>query len=184
MGTVSTITTGATLGAQAATSLNAVINALNTIGQYSSLATLAITTTPQAIPFLSNDIQEGSITHSTSTNNTRFIASALGVFNFFLQPQVSHLTTGTGDCTFWLRKNGTTAIANSAVRYRVNGALSTDVLPLVVPVDLLVNDYIEIMCVASANSEYQTTFTAASGSGATEIPGTPSCILTVTQILT
>ncbi len=101
---------------------------------------------------------------------------------FTIQPQVTHLTSGTGDCTFWLRLNGTTPIANSAARFRENGALGSAVLTIIAPVQMAVNDYLEIMGVGSVASEYEITFTAGSGSGATAIPATPSIITTITAL--
>ena len=182
MGTVATWTTGTTTGAVMATAHNALANAANTIGQYSQLASVALTTTPTAVPFTSNDIQAGGISHSTTTNTTRFTATVAGIYTFVVQPQTSHLTTGTGDCTVWLRLNGTTAVSNSAAKFRQNGALGTSVLTLVAPITMAVNDYIEVMAVASANSEYELTYTAGSGSGATAIPNTPSILATVTAL--
>lgn len=54
---VNTWTTGTTTGAQMATEFNKVASALNTCGQYSHNATVALTTTPTAIPFAVNDTQ-------------------------------------------------------------------------------------------------------------------------------
>lgn len=182
MGTVATWTAGTTTGATMATAHNALANAANTVGQYSQLATVALTTTPTAVPFTSNDAQAGGISHSTTTNTTRFVAGAAGVYNFVVQPQVSHLTTGTGDSTFWLRLNGTTPVANSAAKYRENGALGSAVMLIVAPITMAAADYIEVMAVASVVSEYELTYTAGSGTGATAIPNTPSIICTVTAL--
>lgn len=184
MGTVAAWVLGTTTNAQATTAANALINAANTVGQYSNGASVALSTTPTAIAHNTNDTQAaaGGITHSTTTNTTRFTAIAAGIYEFAVQPQATHLTTGTGDCTFWLRLNGTTPVTNSAARYRENGNLGTTVLTIIAPVQMAVNDYIEIMGVASAASEYEISFTAGSGSGATAIPATPSIITTVTAL--
>jgi hypothetical protein len=184
MGTVATWTAGTTTGAVMASEFNKIANAANTVGQYSNGATVALTTTPTAIAHNTNDTQAaaGGLTHSTSSNTTRFIATAAGIYKFAVQPQATHLTTGTGDCTFWLRLNGTTPVTNSAARYRENGNLGTSVLTIIAPVQMAVNDYIEIMAVASAASEYEISFTAGSGAGATAIPATPSIITTVTAL--
>lgn len=184
MGTVATWVLGTTTNAQSVTAFNKVAAAQNTVGQYSHAASGALTTTPTAITHNTNDTQAGGISHSTSTNPTRFTATVAGIYLFTIQPQATHLTTGTGDCTFWLRLNGTTPVTSSAARYRQNGALGSAVLTIVVAVQLAVNDYIEIMAVASASTEYEITFTAASGSGATAIPATPSIITTVTALPT
>ena len=179
---VNTWTAGTTTGTQMATEFNKVADALNTCGQYSHNATVALTTTPTAIPFAVNDTQFGSVSHSTTTNNTRFTVTKDGDYIVIIQPQISHLTTGTGTCTFWLRKNGTTPIQNSGAIYQ-NGALAgTDVLVIEAVIPLATNDYIEVMAVASANSEHSITFTAGSGTGATAIPNIPSIIATITQL--
>ena len=182
MGTVATWTTGTTTGATMATAHNALANAANTVGQYSQGASVALTTTPSAIAHNTNDTQAGGISHSTVTNTTRFTATVAGIYEFAVQPQATHLTTGTGDCTFWLRLNGTTPVTNSAVRFRENGALGTTVLTIIAPIQMAVNDYIEVMGVASVVSEYEISFTAGSGAGATAIPATPSIITTVTAL--
>jgi hypothetical protein len=182
MGTVATWTVGTTTGTTMAAEFNKITNAANTVGQYSQGATVALTTTPSAIAHNTNDTQAGGISHSTVTNTTRFTATAAGIYLFTIQPQVSHLTTGVLDCTFWLRLNGTTPVVNSAARYRENGALGSAVLTIIVAVQLAVSDYIEVMGVAAAASEYEISFTAASGAGATAIPATPSIITTVTAL--
>lgn len=179
---VNTWIAGTTTGTTMATEFNKVANALNTIGQYSHNATVALTTTPQAIAVSTNDLQTGAISHSTSTNTSRFVASADGDFIFIIQPQISHLTTGTGSCTFWLRKNGTTPVSNSGAIFQKGAVVGSDVLVITSVIPLVANDYIEVMAVASANSEHQITFTGTSGSGATAIPNIPSMIVTVTQL--
>lgn len=179
---VNTWTSGTTTGTQIATEFNKVANALNTIGQYSHASTVALTTTPTAIPVSTNDLQAGSITHSTIINTTRFTASADGNFVFIVQPQISHLTTGTGNTTFWLRKNGTTPVSNSGAIFQMGAVVGSDVLVITSVIPLVANDYIEVMAVASANSEHQITFTGTSGSGATAVPNIPSMIVTVTEL--
>ena len=182
MGTVATWTAGTTTGTTMASEFNKITNAANTVGQYSNGATVALTTTPTAIAHSTNDTQAGGITHSTSSNTTRFTATVAGIYLFTIQPQVTHLTTGVLDCTFWLRLNGTTPVTNSAARYRENGALGSAVLTIIVAVQMAVSDYIEVMAVAAATSEYEISFTAGSGAGATAIPATPSIITTVTAL--
>jgi hypothetical protein len=179
---VETFTAGTTTGTQIATEFNKVANALNTIGQYSHGVTVALTTTPAAISVNTNDIQAGSITHSTTTNTSRFTATADGDFVFIIQPQISHITTGTGTCTFWLRKNGNLPVSNSGAIFQMGAVVGSDVLVITSVIPLVANDYIEVMGVASANSEHQITFTAASGTGATAVPNIPSMIVTVTQL--
>jgi hypothetical protein len=141
---------------------------------------VALTTTPTAIPFNTNDFDGGgSIDHDTVTNNSRFVVNQSGTFEFTFQPQVVSLNNNTGNASFWLRKNGTTPIANTTVTYKVNHTGTTNSVVMSVIVPLLANDYIELMGQASVNSEYVLDYTAGSGSGATAKPATPSCILSV-----
>ena len=179
---VNTWTAGTTTGATMATEFNKVADALNTCGQYSHNATVALTTTATAIPFAVNDTQAGSISHSISTNTTRFTVAKDGDYVFIVQPQISHLTTGTGTATFWLRKNGTTPISNSGAVYQMGAIVGTDVLVITAVIPLVANDYVEVMGLASANSEHSITYTVGSGSGATAIPNIPSIITTITQL--
>jgi hypothetical protein len=182
MSAVATWTAGTTTGATMATEFNKVAKSLNTTLGLSRTTVQALTTTATAIGFDTQDkaAPTGSlISHSTSTNNTRITASEACTLILNIQPQVTHLTTGTGDCTFWVRKNGTTPIGNSAAKFRENGALGTAVQLIIAYVDVAAGDYIEVMGIASANSEYELTASSASGSGATMVPITPSIILTV-----
>lgn len=175
-------TAGTTTGATMATEFNKVAKASNTTLGLSKSASAVLITTPVAVTFDTQDkpAPTGSlISHSTSTNASRITASAACTLILNIQPQIDHLTTGTGDCTFWIRKNGTTAVPNSAARFRENGALGSSVMVIIAYVDMAANDYVEVMCVASASSEYQLTATAASGTGANQIPLTPSMILAV-----
>lgn len=180
MGTQALITTGTTTGAQAATSLNALINAQNSIAQYSlnTSATLS-TTSPFAIPFDTNDTQAGLFTHSSTTNTSRLTVSAAGNYRFTAQVQLSHLTTGTGQAIGWYRLNGTTVVVNSAARWSSNGATGdTGVLIVDCIISMLATDYVEFMVATTVANEWQVASTAASGSGATAIPNTPAVILT------
>lgn len=70
-------------------------------------------------------------------------------------------------------------IANTAVTYKVNhiGTSNSVVVSVIVP--LLANEYIELMALASVNSEYVLDYTVGSGSGATARPATPACIVSV-----
>lgn len=176
-------TAGTTTGAVMATEFNKGAQSDNTTLGLSRSSTLALTSTPVAVGF---DVQDkpaptGSlVSHSVSTNNTRITASAACTLILNIQPQITHLTTGTGDMIFWIRKNGTTAVANSAARMRENGTLCSIVTPIIAYVDMAATEYVEIMCATTATSgEYELTATPLSGTGATQIPLTPSCILTV-----
>jgi len=46
-------------------------------------------------------------------------------------------------------------------------------------VPLLANEYIELMALASVNSEYVLDYNVGSGAGATARPATPACIVSV-----
>jgi len=179
MGTVATWTAGTTTGATMASEFNKLVNAANSIGNYSYAASSGIPNTATAVSFDTNDFQEGVLTHNATTNNTRFTVSAAGDFMFTAQLQILHNTTGTGSVTAWLRKNGTTPIENSSVIIRMNGVVNTDVLVLQCLVPMLATDYVELMVQASAASEWNLQTTASSGTGATRIPVAPGVIMTI-----
>lgn len=180
MGTVATITSGTTGMAAAATELNKIITAQNSVAQYSSTTSTNLsTTTPVAVAFDSNDFQQGAFTHSTSTNNNRLTVSADGVYRFTAQIQCSHLTTGTAPFIAYYRKNGTTEIANSAARFSFNGVTSdTGVLVVDVVVSMAATDYMQLMVVSTVANEWQITGTSSSGTSPNIIPVTPAVILT------
>jgi hypothetical protein len=141
---------------------------------------VAITTTATAVPFNTNDFDSGgSIDHDTVTNNSRFVVTQAGTYEFTFQPQVASLSNNTGNAFFWLRKNGTTPIANTTVTYKVNHFGTTNSVVVSVIVPLLANEYIELMAQASSNSEYVLDYTVGSGAGATARPATPACIVSV-----
>lgn len=141
----------------------------------SLLVTTAITITATAIPFGVNDLVEGTVTHSTVTNTSRFTITEAGTYAFTFQPQITSLSGTTDSCTFWLSKNGTTAINNSAFRFLnpLNGHSFTQSISIIETLNT--NDYIELMCVASANSKYELTFTSASS----PVPNIPACSMVV-----
>lgn len=178
MGTVATITSGTTAMSTAATELNKIVNAQNSVGQYSSTTSSNVNTAPAAVSFDSNDTQAGLFTHSISTNPTRFTVSASGIYRFTAQLQVNHLTTGTAQCVAYFRKNGTTEIANSAARWSSNGVADTGVLVVDVIVSMIATDYLELMAVTTVASEWQLTGTVSSGTSPNIIPVTPAVILT------
>lgn len=141
---------------------------------------VSITTTPTAIPFNTNDFDSGgSIDHDTVTNNSRFVVNQSGTYEFIFQPQVTSIGNNTSNVFFWMRKNGTTPIANSCVTFEVNHVGSTNVVVGAIITGLVANDYIELMAQASVNGEYVLDYMAGSGSGATARPATPSCIVSV-----
>ena len=139
-----------------------------------------ITTTPTAMPFNTNDFDSaGSIDHDTVTDNSRFVVTQSGTYEFIFQPQVASIHNNTGNVYFWMRKNGTTPIPNSCVTYEVNRSGSTSVLVGAIITGLVANDYIEFMAQASVNSEYVLDYIVGSGSGATARPSTPSIIVSI-----
>lgn len=141
----------------------------------SLLVTTAITTTATAVPFGVNDLVEGTVTHSTVSNTSRFTVTEAGTYEISGQFQITSLSNTADNCTFWLRKNGSTAIANSAFKMQVNATGHSLFQISSVIENLSANDYIEIMCIASANSKYELTFTTASS----PVPNIPACIATV-----
>lgn len=146
----------------------------------SHLADFSITTAVQAVPFNTNDIDSGtSISHSTTVNNSRFTINDAGTYEFIFQPQVASLGNNTSNVYFWMRKNGTTAIANSGISYKVNHTGSSSVIVGAIITSLVANDYIEIMAQAGVNGEYLLDYIAGSGSGSTERPSVPSCIVSI-----
>lgn len=178
---VNTWTAGTTTGAVMATEFNKVANALNSIGNYSCASSQGISgtaTAPTPIPFDSNDYQTGILTHSGTTNNTRFTVSSACDVVFTAQLQVKHLTTGTGTLTAWFRKNGTTAINNSAAIITMNGVANTDVLTLQCIIPMLATDYVELLALASAASEWNVQTTGTTGTSPNIVPVTPGVIMT------
>ena len=143
-------------------------------------ADVSITTTATAVPFNTNDFDSGgSIDHDTVTNNTRFTVNQSGTYEFIFQPQVASLSNNTGNVYFWVRRNGTTPIANSAVTYKVNHTATTNIVTVGIVLPLLANEYVELIAQASVNGEYVLDYIAGSGSGATARPATPSAIVSV-----
>ncbi|MEA1848938.1 hypothetical protein U9K52_08450 [Chryseobacterium sp. MHB01] len=141
--------------------------------------TRLVTNTATAIPFnVDDNAAFGTVLHSTTVNNTRFTVTRNGKYVVFAQPQIERISNATAACIFWLRKNGTTAIANSAIRYQPGSNLNI-AIPLFVTLDLMANDYIEIMCQTQDTNTYQLTNTAGSGSGSTQIPNTPAIIIDI-----
>jgi hypothetical protein len=181
MGTVATITSGTTAMSTAATELNKIVNAQNSVGQYSSNTSTTLTTTiPAAVAFDTNDAQAGTLTHSTTTNTSRFTTTASGIYRFTAQVQFNHLTTGTGQALSYFRKNGTAEVVNSTARMSANGVTDTGVLVVDCLISMVSSDYIELMVATTVASEWAITQTAASGTSPNVIPNTPAVILTVT----
>jgi hypothetical protein len=137
------------------------------------LADFSITTTAQAIPFNTNDLDSGtSISHSTTVNNTRFAINDSGTYEFVFQPQVESLVANPARCIFWINKNGA-ALPNSAVEYRITGTGTTNVIPIAVNLAVATaGDYFEVMCIATNNSEYFLNYTAPAGA----VPAIPAII--------
>lgn len=143
-----------------------------------TINTLA-TATPTPVPFnVDDNVAYGTITHSTVTNNSRFTVTRTGKYVIFAQPQMERISNASAACVIWFRKNGTTAVANSSIRYQPGTNFNT-VLPLSITLDLVANDYIELMIQTADPNTYQLTNTAGSGTGATEIPNTPACIIDI-----
>ena len=141
----------------------------------SHLADISITNTPQAVPFNTNDIDSGtSISHSTTTNNSRFLINDNGVYVFNFQAQVTSQVANPTNVYFWLKRNGV-SIANTATHYRTTGNTSTAVIASEVNLELVAGDYIEFFTQADTNGEYILNHTAAIG----DIPAAPAIIVSI-----
>lgn len=141
----------------------------------SHLADISITNTPQAVPFNTNDIDSGtSISHSTTTNNSRFLINDNGVYVFNFQAQVTSQVANPTNVYFWLKRNGV-SITNTATHYRTTGNTSTAVIASEVNLELVAGDYIEFFTQADTNGEYILNHTAATG----DIPAAPAIIVSI-----
>jgi hypothetical protein len=147
-------------------------------GHFSALhlANVAATNTATALTFNTNDVDSAyGITHSTSTNPTRFVVAKAGTYELNLKAVVGSLTVNPGKLYFWLRKNGTDLVANSATEIDMHGVGISNFASASVVSGLVVNDYIEVMYQATNNSEYSLNFTTATGGR----PNIPAVSLTI-----
>lgn len=146
-------------------------------GVYTLLQDLLITTTPQIIPFDTNDILCPGIAHSTTTNTGRFVASIGGQYSFTLQPQTFSTSNIAGTVKLWVRKNGLD-ITNSAIIIGASSTSETTIDPIIFPVELDVNEYVEFVIVASVNGKYLLEYQAANTIFSPS-PAVPAVILEV-----
>jgi hypothetical protein len=109
-------------------------------------------------------------------NNSQIKVENKGVYNFQFSAQV-YQTSGQAELYIWFKKNGINII-NSATRMSVNHSSHTHyVASWNYIISLNPEDTAEISYQSNSNN---TTFPFISASG--NIPGTPSIILTVTQV--
>jgi hypothetical protein len=110
-----------------------------------------------------------------------------GIYDFQFSAQLVNTTNDVQTVSIWFRKNGTD-IANSNSEFGIKprkstGAPSQTIAALNFFVDMVKDDYIEIMWRVSDSGVSLEHFNAVAASGTTPaIPATPSIILTVTFI--
>lgn len=145
------------------------------IGNYSNLADFDILNTEAAVPFDTNDLQRGAISHETSVNNTRFVALSKGLYEFVFYPQITKLSGGSSViATFWIKKNGVN-VPNSGLLINLQTNGKTTVEPLGAVLELDENDYVELFCMSNSLGSYRLDYTAA----APPVPNVASCVAIV-----
>lgn len=101
------------------------------------------------------DTETPTAIHSTSTNNTRFTARTVGVYQFHGSVVNSPAVTIDVTGTIALRKNGTTEVANASLvsnAYGQNASVSA-------LVDMSVGDYVELIVYQDNAANQTRTFT-------------------------
>ena len=139
--------------------------------------------------FSDSTTQSGSVNVSSSFNlNTTTYSQGISITSgsritfanggFYKIDATTTVTiaNATTNVYLWLRKNGTTNVANSAVTFQ--GRANNTEMMLNQIVSASANDYFEIMKQWDANTP--TTFNAVAASG--NIPVVPSIIVTVNQV--
>lgn len=133
---------------------------------------LSVGTSPTNITFDTDDLPATG-TMSRSGGNFTVLSGGDGLYTFALQPQITTLTP-SGYITFWVVKNGTT-IPNTGVRNSSTGTNDTQVIPLIVTLQLVAGDVISFKASCTSSGNYIFDFTAASGS----VPAIPAVIIDV-----
>jgi hypothetical protein len=154
----------------------------STLIGYATLAStnnIPITTTPSTIPFTSHEDIDGSVFNSISTNPSRIVFLKDGYYNINYSMEVKRVSGTQEDAAFWIRLNGTTAITNSTSRIHLGTTNTNNVITVPFTRYFRKNDYVEIMCHCLSNSDYSLINVAGSGTGANEIPNTPSVLVVV-----
>lgn len=144
-----------------------------------SVLDIPITTTPSPIALTSHEDIFGSVQHSTSVNNSRIIFKTKGFYNITYSMEVSRVGGTTQDAAFWIRLNGTTAIQNSTSRIHLPTNNTNSVITVPFTRYFNKNDYVEVMCHCLSNDDYILSNVEGSGTGALEIPNTPSVLIVV-----
>lgn len=121
------------------------INAPYGAFQDSTDQTASNTTTAYAVTFNTTDFSNGV----TLSNSSRLNVSQDGVYNLEFSIQFKNTTNDTQDVDVWFRKNGTN-ITNSNSRFGIQSRKSSGdpahmIAAINFYVDMLTNDYIEIM---------------------------------------
>ncbi len=131
--------------------------------------------------------QTVSSTAMTGDLPSKIQVSQDGLYDFQFSAQLVNTTNDVQTVSIWFRKNGTN-IANSNSEFGIKprkstGAPSQTIAALNFFVDMVKDDYIEIMWRVSDSGVSLEHFNAVAASGTTPaIPATPSIILTVTFI--
>ena len=148
-------------------------------GTFSYNIDVPITTTPSPIPLNNNESIWGSISHDVVTNNSRIYFRKNGFYIITYSHEINRVGGTSLDAVFWVRENGNIALKNSSSRIHIGNPSSHSVLTVPFIKYFKVGDYVECMCQCDGNNDYSLINIAGSGSGETEIPNTPSVIITV-----
>ena len=130
----------------------------------------------EPLPFNTNDVLSGNITHPVGAGNTEITITQAGTIIILAQPQVR--ANAAGEFHMWLELDtggGFADVANSNVDLALpnNG---TDVIPLIAILDVSAGDSFRIMgSVTTTNVILETTSPAGE-------PTIPACILAVHTI--
>jgi hypothetical protein len=144
--------------------LSTIVSSLN--------SSLSIGSSATAITFDTDDLPATG-TISRSGGNFTVLTNGDGLYTFALQPQIT-TSTPSGYITFWAVKNGTT-IPNTGVRNSSTGNNDTQVVPLIITLNLVAGDVICFKASCTVANNYIFEYTAASGS----VPAIPAVIIDV-----
>lgn len=148
-------------------------------GTFSYTNDVLITSNPSTIPLNVNESIWGSVSHDVLTNNSRIYFRKNGFYNITYSHEVTRVGGTSLDVVFWIRENGNIALKNSSSRVCIGNPSSHSVLTVPFIKYFKVGDYVECMCQCDGNNDYGLINIVGSGSNSTEIPNTPSVIVTV-----
>lgn len=135
-------------------------------------SSLVIGSSPTSIVFDTNDLPvTGTI--SRSGGDFTILAGGNGLYTFALQPQIT-TNTPNGYITFWAVKNGV-AIPNTGVRNSSTGMYDTQVIPLIITLNLIEGDVISFKASCTIANNYIFEYTPPAGSA----PAIPAVIIDV-----